>query len=135
MTRRADIAQLAELLGKVDPAGRSPDELPPLSLSDRKALASILIERINEIAAMRPANRPPDQERHFFAALEVALRPAKQTIEAAKEKVRPRWGFTYEQMRRAWLDHGKQAAEIASSQNRIGLLRVVEGRRERLCGK
>jgi len=135
VSRRPDIAELAELLAKVDPAGLPPDELPALSRSDRRALASLLIERINEIAAERPANRPADQDKHFFAALEIALRPANETIEHAKERIRRRWKFTPDQIKRAWLDHGKQAKDIARDQDHIGLVRVIQHHHVRLCRK
>jgi hypothetical protein len=127
--------ELLAIAERLRPPGTGED-WPPVSLSDRRRAAQVLIGLASEMLSQAPAHRRADQDSQFFAALEVALRPVGTSVADAKEDARKRWRFSDEKMRRAWLDHHEQAKDIVrTSSNRAALASVVEQQWQMRCKK
>ena len=127
-----NVRRLAELAARCDPAGKSPDELEPLTWAERTELARLLgqlhamfVEAMSRAA--KPANRPAkDIERKFWAVLEMVLDIARDVPpEAAREAAKRNWNFTTREMKEAVSKHRQQAEDMAASSTDPASLAVV----------
>src|SRR5262249_53323990 len=108
-----ELHNLVQLFTRCDPANKEPIALEPLSWSVRKSIAKVLWLLVVALSDKRPAHRPANQQRAFWAALLVFLRRQGESIAEAKDRIGKRWNLSTEVMRRAWLDHHHEAAQIA----------------------